>query len=744
MSGPHQKRKTFMDPIQKNTNPSYLAPKQSILENSTISPVLEKREDSHEPDDQKPSPENRQGPRLEKKTPPKKQQKTPALDRFGRDLSEMAHADKLDPVIGRADEIERTVEILSRRTKNNPVLLGEPGVGKTAIAEGLAQMLAADTCPEHMKGKRVVELDLTGMLAGTKHRGQFEERIKATLFEVQRAGDVILFIDELHTLIGAGDSAGGSMDAANILKPALSRGEVQVLGATTLREYQRYIEKDPALSRRFQPVIVNPPSFQETVAILEGVTPKLEEHHGVMFGMGDEARRIQELAVSLTNRYMPRRNQPDKAIDLFDEAAARAVVRSFRENQEVGVGFHGREKEALVSLLEEKREKPVTSGERERAAELEDEPKILRAGRKDSLIEQESLPPRPIFVTEDHLREVITQMSGVPLTRLSRSEKERLLHLEDELGAEVINQDKAILSVSKAIRRARSGLKDPNRPMGSFIFLGPTGVGKTHLTKALAKTLFDDSDAIIKIDMSEYMEKHSVSRLIGAPPGYVGYEEGGQLTEQIRQRPYSIVLLDELEKAHPDVFNVLLQVLEEGRLTDGLGRQVDCRNILVIGTSNLGARSGSAGGSFGFSSGRDSDDRMRDRAQYMQAVEQFFRPEFLNRLDDVVIFQRLTREDLRPVLELQLQNFEHRLASRKCTVTLTDAAKELVVAEGFHPDYGARPLRRVIERRIEDPLSELILKGGLPDNSQVVIDGVAGELHFTIREKSPELMLSSV
>jgi ATP-dependent Clp protease ATP-binding subunit ClpC len=406
------------------------------------------------------------------------------------------------------------------------------------------------------------------------------------------------------------------------------------------------------------------------------------------------------------------------------------------------VSFHGREKEALVSLLEEKSEKPVTSGEREHAAELEGELKILRAGRKDSLIEQESLPPRPIFVTEDHLREVITQMSGVPLTRLSRSEKERLLHLEDELRAEVINQEEAILAVSKAIRRARSGLKDPNRPMGSFVFLGPTGVGKTHLTKALAKTLFDDSDAIIKVDMSEYMEKHSVSRLIGAPPGYVGYEEGGQLTEQIRQRPYSIVLLDEVEKAHPDVFNVLLQVLEEGRLTDGLGRQVDCRNVIIIGTSNLGARSGSSGHRFGFSSGRASENQLGERAQYMQAVEQFFRPEFINRLDDVVIFQRLTREDLRPVLELQLQNFESRLASRKCTVALTDAAKELVVAEGFHPDYGARPLRRVIERRIEDPLSELILKGGLPDNSRVEIDGVDGQLHFTVCEKSRELTYS--
>ncbi|MGA1191659.1 MAG: ATP-dependent Clp protease ATP-binding subunit [Bdellovibrionota bacterium] len=731
-----------MDPIQKNKTTPYSAPERTTFENSTLSPLLGTRNESQEPDDQKPSPENTHGPRLEKKALSAKRRKTPALNHFGRDLSEMAHAGELDPVIGRGDETKRTLEILCRRTKNNPVLLGEPGVGKTAIAEGLAQMLAADTCPEHMKGKRVVDLDLTGMLAGTKYRGQFEERLKAVLSEVQRAGDVILFIDELHTLIGAGDSAGGSMDAANILKPALSRGEVQVLGATTLREYQRYIEKDPALSRRFQPVIISPPSFQETVAILQGVTPKLEQHHGVVFGIGNEATRIQELAVALTDRYMPRRNQPDKAIDLFDEAAARAVVQSFRESREVGVGFHEREKEALVSLLEEKSEKPVTSGEREHAAELEGELKILRAGRKDSLIEQESLPPRPIFVTEDHLREVITQMSGVPLTRLSRSEKERLLHLEDELRAEVINQEEAILAVSKAIRRARSGLKDPNRPMGSFVFLGPTGVGKTHLTKALAKTLFDDSDAIIKVDMSEYMEKHSVSRLIGAPPGYVGYEEGGQLTEQIRQRPYSIVLLDEVEKAHPDVFNVLLQVLEEGRLTDGLGRQVDCRNVIIIGTSNLGARSGSSGHSFGFSSGRASENQLGERAQYMQAVEQFFRPEFINRLDDVVIFQRLTREDLRPVLELQLQNFESRLASRKCTVALTDAAKELVVAEGFHPDYGARPLRRVIERRIEDPLSELILKGGLPDNSRVEIDGVDGQLHFTVREKSRELTYS--
>jgi ATP-dependent Clp protease ATP-binding subunit ClpC len=467
-----------------------------------------------------------------------------------------------------------------------------------------------------------------------------------------------------------------------------------------------------------------------------------------MFGMGDEAKRIQALAVSLTDRYMPRRNQPDKAIDLFDEAAARAVVESFREKREIHEDVTGLEKEELFAKLEDELEEKIAealaTGERERAAELENQLETLRAERTYGLVEEGSLPPRPVLVTEDHLREVITQMSGVPLTRLSCSERDRLLRLEDELRAEVINQDEAILSVSKAIRRARSGLKDPNRPMGSFIFLGPTGVGKTHFTKALAKTLFDDSDAIIKIDMSEYMEKHSVSRLIGAPPGYVGYEEGGQLTEQIRQRPYSIVLLDELEKAHPDVFNVLLQVLEEGRLTDGLGRQIDCRNILVIGTSNLGARSGSAGGSFGFSSGRDSDDRMRDQAQYMQAVEQFFRPEFINRLDDVVIFQRLTREDLRPVLDLQLQDFEHRLASRKCTVTLTDAAKELVVAEGFHPDYGARPLRRVIERRIEDPLSELILKGGLPDDSQVVIDGVAGELHFTIREKSRVLTPSSV
>ena len=599
-----------------------------------------------------------------------------------------------------------------------------------------------------MRGSRVVELDLTGMVAGTKYRGQFEERIKAVLLEVQAVGDVILFIDELHTLVGAGDSAGGSMDAANILKPALSRGEVQVLGATTLREYQRYIEKDPALSRRFQPVIVSPPSFEETVSILEGVKPKLEEHHGVMFGMGDEAKRIQHLAVSLTDRYLPRRNQPDKAIDLFDEAAARAVVQSFREKQEERADFPVPNREEfladLEAELEEKIEDAFATGERERASELQEELETLRAKRQYSLVEEDSLPSYPILVTEDHLREVITQMSGIPLARLSRSERERLLYLEDDLRSEVINQEEAIVAVSKAIRRARSGLKDPNRPMGSFIFLGPTGVGKTHLTKALAKALFDDSDAIIKVDMSEYMEKHSVSRLIGAPPGYVGYEEGGQLTEQIRQRPYSVVLLDELEKAHPDVFNILLQVLEEGRLTDGLGRQVDCRNVIIIGTSNLGARSAGTGAGLGFFSGRNSDNQVGERVQYMQAVEQFFRPEFINRLDDVVIFQRLRREDLRPVLDLQMQDFQHRLASRKCTVTLTEKARELVVAEGFHPDYGARPLRRVIERRIEDPLSEMILKGELPDDSLVVIDGRDGQLHFTVREKSRELAPSSV
>ncbi len=659
-----------------------------------------------------------------------KNSKTPALDNFGRDLTELARKGKLDPIIGREDEIQRTIEILSRRSKNNPVLLGDPGVGKTAMGEGLAQLLVSDQCPRHLLGTRVVELDLAGMVAGTKYRGMFEERIKAVIAEVERAGNIILVIDEFHTLVGAGEG-GGSMDAANILKPALARGGVRVMGLTTLDEYRKYIEKDAALARRFQPVVINPPDAAQTVAIVRGLRAKLEKHHRAHY---DE--HLFEMAVELSNRYMPGRNQPDKTIDLLDEAGARANILALREQKKSAAVV---ELEERIAFLESDRDKAIKGGNVRLAQTVFEEVNLAKHALQQTLASEARTSARArAFVTEEHLLEVITSISGVPLNRLSQTDTEKLLKLEANLNGAVINQQEPIAEIARCIRRARVGLKDPNRPIGSFIFLGPTGVGKTLLSKELARQLFDDPNAVIKIDMSEYMDKHNVSRLVGAPPGYIGHEEGGQLTEQVRRRPYSIVLLDEVEKAHPEVFNLLLQVLEEGRLTDSLGRKIDFRNTIIIGTSNLGAESVRSGGAIGFN---NSEQAQNDSAKenLFAAAQQFFRPEFINRLDALVAFNRLRKDDLGPILELHLDELRVRLQCRGVELKLTDSAKELLIETGYHPDFGARPMRRAVENLIEDPLSELLIAGRVPDNSRVVVRQRAGNLHFDVEPRESRM-----
>ncbi|MEM8665960.1 MAG: ATP-dependent Clp protease ATP-binding subunit [Planctomycetota bacterium] len=639
--------------------------------------------------------------------------KTPALDSFGRDLTELAKKGELDPVIGREREIERAIQILCRRTKNNPVLLGEAGVGKTAIVEGFAQRVIEGEVPEILSEKRIVVLDLAMMVAGTKYRGQFEERIKAVMTEVRRVKNTILFIDELHTLVGAG-GAEGAIDAANVLKPALARGEIQCIGATTLDEYRKYIEKDNALARRFQEIIVDPTGKDETIEILKGLRGRYEEHHRVQFT--DDAIVA---AVEMSERYITARCLPDKAIDVIDEAGARVRLRTMTRPPDL------KEIDEEVEKLNKEKEDAVANQDFEKAANLRDQAEKLRK-KKDQITQdwRDRSQQTDGVVDEEIIAEVVSKMTGIPLTRLSTEDSLRLMKMEEELHKRVVSQDAAVTAVSKAVRRSRSGLKDPRRPTGCFIFAGPTGVGKTLLAKALAEYMFGDSEALVHIDMSEYMEKHNVSRLIGAPPGFVGYEEGGQLTEKIRRRPYAVVLFDEIEKAHPDVFNMLLQVMEEGRLTDSFGRNVDFRNTILIMTTNAGAEAIKNESAFGFQKpdGDASYDSMKQRV--MDQIERVFRPEFLNRLDDTIIFRHLTKDDLKGVIDFELAKVRGRLLERGLNLELTDVAKEFLVKKGSNLDYGARPLRRALEQRIEDPLSEELLRGAFAGKDTIVVTGI--------------------
>ncbi len=646
--------------------------------------------------------------------------KTPALDSFGRDLTELAKNGKLDPVIGRQREIERAIQVLCRRTKNNPVLLGEAGVGKTAIVEGFAQRVIDGDVPELLAEKRIVVLDLAMMVAGTKYRGQFEERIKAVMNEVRRAKNTILFIDELHTLVGAG-GAEGAIDAANVLKPALARGEIQCIGATTLDEYRKYIEKDSALARRFQEIQVDPASKDETVEILKGLRDRYEEHHNVQ--ITDDAIVA---AAEFSDRYITGRCLPDKAIDVIDEAGARVRLRVMTRPPDL------KEIDEEVETLNRKKEQAVADQDFEKAASLRDQADKLKKKKEDIVKEwQAKSRQKDGVVDEEVIAEVVSKMTGIPLTRMSTEDSMRLMQMEDVLHKKVISQDDAIKAISKAVRRSRSGLKDPKRPTGTFVFAGPTGVGKTLLAKALAEFMFGDADALIQIDMSEYMEKHNVSRLIGAPPGYVGYEEGGQLTEKIRRRPYAVVLLDEIEKAHPDVFNMLLQVMEEGRLTDSFGRNVDFRNVILIMTTNAGAGAIKNESAFGFQAPDEGAEYESMKIRVEEEIGKVFRPEFINRLDQVIIFHHLTKEDLKQVIDLELAKVRERLVERGYNLVLTDAAKELIIKRSHQSDkgqdFGARPLRRAIENSIEDPLSEELLKGEFQGQDTITVDAIAND-----------------
>ncbi len=644
-------------------------------------------------------------------TPKAGKSKTPALDSFGRDLTELARQGKLDPVIGRENEIERAIQILCRRTKNNPVLLGEAGVGKTAIVEGFAQRVIDGHVPELLADRRIVVLDLAMMVAGTKYRGQFEERIKAVMNEVRRAKNTILFIDELHTLVGAG-GAEGAIDASNVLKPALARGEIQCIGATTLDEYRKYIEKDSALDRRFQIIMIEPATKKEAVEILKGLRDRYESHHRVQ--ISDAAL---ESAVELSSRYITGRCLPDKAIDVIDEAGARVRLKAMTKPPDL------KEIDEEVDRLNKEKEEAVANQDFEKAAALRDQADKLKKKKQNMTRDwRDKSREADGVVDEEVVAEVVSKMTGIPLTRMSTEDSKRLMAMEDELHTRVIGQNEAIKSIAKAVRRSRSGLKDPKRPTGCFIFAGPTGVGKTLLAKALAQFMFGDADALIQIDMSEYMEKHNVSRLIGAPPGYVGFEEGGQLTEKIRRRPYSVVLLDELEKAHPDVFNMLLQVMEEGRLTDSFGRNVDFRNTILIMTTNAGAEAIKNESAFGFQKPDDDAgyDSMKKRVN--ERIEKFFRPEFLNRVDDVIVFHHLTVEDLKKVIDIELAKVRERLDERGLKLELTEGAKQFLIKKGSDTDFGARPLRRAIENYIEDPVSEELLKGEFIGKDTIQVD----------------------
>ena len=640
--------------------------------------------------------------------------KTPALDSFGRDLTQLARQGKLDPVIGREREIERAIQILCRRTKNNPVLLGEAGVGKTAIVEGFAQRVIGGNVPDLLTEKRIVVLDLAMMVAGTKYRGQFEERIKAVMNEVRRSKNTILFIDELHTLVGAG-GAEGAIDAANVLKPALSRGEIQCIGATTLDEYRKYIEKDNALARRFQEIIVDPTSPDETVSILKGLRARYEEHHRVQFT--DDALQA---AVEFSERYVTSRCLPDKAIDVMDEAGARVRLRTMTRPPDL------KDIDQDVERLNREKEEAVANQDFEKAAALRDQADKLKKKKEQITREwRERSKQTDGVVDAEVIAEVVSRMTGVPLTRLSTEESLRLMKMEEELHKRVVSQENAVTAVAKSVRRSRSGLKDPRRPTGCFVFAGPTGVGKTLLAKALAEYLFGDQDALVHIDMSEYAEKHNVSRLIGAPPGYVGYEEGGQLSERLRRRPYADTVLDEIEKAHPEIFNTLVQVMEEGRLTDAFGRKVDFRNVVLIMTTNAGAEAIKNEAGFGFQKPDQDASYESMKTRVTDQIEKVFRPEFLNRLDDVIVFRHLQHDDLKRVIEMEMAQVRKRLGERGFQLELTDGAKEFLIKVACKDlDFGARPLRRAIENRVEDPLAEELLKGTFQGNNRILVDAI--------------------
>ncbi|MEH7124659.1 ATP-dependent protease ATP-binding subunit ClpC [Bacillus sp. JJ1532] len=641
---------------------------------------------------------------------------TPTLDGLARDLTAIAREGSLDPVIGRGKEIQRVIEVLSRRTKNNPVLIGEPGVGKTAIAEGLAQQIINNEVPETLRDKRVMTLDMGTVVAGTKYRGEFEDRLKKVMDEIRQAGNIILFIDELHTLIGAG-GAEGAIDASNILKPSLARGELQCIGATTLDEYRKYIEKDAALERRFQPITVDEPTAEESVQILQGLRDRYEAHHRVT--ITDEAINA---AVKLSDRYISDRFLPDKAIDLIDEAGSKVRLRSYTTPPNL------KELELKLEDVRKEKDAAVQSQEFEKAASLRDTEQRLREQLEETKKSwKEKQGKENSEVTVEDIASVVSSWTGIPVSKLAQTETQKLLNLEEILHSRVIGQEEAVIAISKAVRRARAGLKDPKRPIGSFVFLGPTGVGKTELARALAESMFGDEDAMIRIDMSEYMEKHSTSRLVGSPPGYVGYEEGGQLTEKVRRKPYSVVLLDEIEKAHPDVFNILLQVLEDGRLTDSKGRTVDFRNTVLIMTSNVGAEALRRNKYVGFNIQDGQQDYKDMKGKVMEELKKSFRPEFLNRIDEIIVFHALEKKHLQEIVTLMSDQLTKRLKEQDINLELTDAAKEKIAEEGYDPEYGARPIRRAIQKHVEDRLSEELLKGTVLTGQGIVIDVKDGE-----------------
>jgi ATP-dependent Clp protease ATP-binding subunit ClpC len=656
----------------------------------------------------------------------KQASKTPTLDEFGRDLTKLARETKLDPVIGREREIERVIQVLSRRTKNNPALIGEPGVGKTAITEGLAQRIVRGDVPEVLRTKRVVQLDLAALVAGTKYRGEFEERMKKVMEEIRKAqGEVILFVDELHTLVGAG-AAEGAIDASNILKPSLSRGELQCIGATTLDEYRKYVERDAALERRFAPILVSEPNVDQAVEILRGLRERYEAHHGVK--IGDDALVA---AAQLADKYISDRFLPDKAIDLMDEAASKIRLQASFLPQEV------RQAMEKADRARREKEEAIKNQDFEKAAGLRDKEKVLRQKLEELESSWKTDKGRDITtVTADDIADIVSSWTGIPVTRLVEEETEKLLKMEDQIHKRIVGQEEAVTAVSRAVRRARAGLKDARRPIGSFIFLGPTGVGKTELTLALAEFLFGDENAVVRIDMSEYTERHTVSRLVGAPPGYVGYEEGGQLTEQVRRRPYSVVLLDEIEKAHPEIFNVLLQILEDGRLTDAQGRTVDFKNCVVIMTSNVGApQIQREGAGLGFRGTVDVDlDAQRQydkmKSHVMDELRRTFRPEFLNRVDEIIVFRPLSREQIVAIVDILMDRVRREIRGQGMDLSLTASARDVLSKEGFDPQYGARPLRRAIQRLVEDPLSDAMLRGRFSHGDEIVIDAHDNELVF--------------
>lgn len=655
--------------------------------------------------------------------------KTPVLDNFGRDLTKYASEDKLDPVIGRDNEIERVAQVLSRRKKNNPVLIGEPGVGKTAIAEGLALRIIQRKVPRILQEKRVVTLDLAGLVAGTKYRGQFEERMKALMSELEKAEDIILFIDELHTLVGAG-GASGSLDASNMFKPALARGDIQCIGATTMDEYRKYIETDGALDRRFQKVMIDPPSVEETIEILDHLKVKYEEHHKVKY-----SKDSIDAAVRLSDRYITDRYLPDKAIDVLDEAGSRVHMGNYTVSDEI------LKLEEEIENVKKEKIQVVKQQDYEEAARLRDKERTLQSDLEIAKQEWEAETKDQVYdVSEDDIATVVAMMTGIPVTRVVQAESEKLIKMNEHLKEKVVGQDEAVENITKAIRRTRAGIKNPNKPIGSFVFLGPTGVGKTHLAKELAKYLFDSENALIRLDMSEYMEKYSVSRLVGAPPGYVGYEEGGQLTEKVRRKPYSVVLLDEIEKAHPDVFSILLQVLDDGILTDSLGRRVDFKNTIIIMTSNVGTKDIKATGGIGFSGGEESDQYTNLKNTVEDAMKRLFNPEFLNRVDESIVFRSLNIDDIKKIIKIEIKELVKNVQENKMELELDKSAEDFLAEKGFDPKFGARPLNRAIQKYLEDPLAEEMLLNKVKEGEKITVKHKKNseELHFVSKPMKEE------